>query len=167
MKLIVQIPCFNEETTLARVIADIPRNIDGIDLVELLVIDDGSFDQTVRVARENGVEHILVNKKNIGLARSFQKGMVAALKAEADIIVNTDGDNQYAGSDIAKLVQPIIKGEADIVVGDRRTSEVKHFSRTKKFYSVLEVRWSENCPVFQFLTQSVDSELCQGKQQYG
>ncbi|MCP5443077.1 MAG: glycosyltransferase family 2 protein [Chromatiaceae bacterium] len=132
MKLIVQIPCFNEETTLARVIADIPRNIDGIDLVELLVIDDGSFDQTVRVARENGVEHILVNKKNIGLARSFQKGMVAALKAEADIIVNTDGDNQYAGSDIAKLVQPIIKGEADIVVGDRRTSEVKHFSRTKK-----------------------------------
>ncbi len=132
MKLIVQIPCFNEEQTLAQVIADIPRKIEGIDSVELLVIDDGSSDQTVRVARENGVEHILVNKKNLGLARSFQKGMYAALKAEADIIVNTDGDNQYAGADIAKLVQPIINGEADIVVGDRRTSEVAHFSRTKK-----------------------------------
>ncbi len=132
MKLIVQIPCFNEEQTLAQVIADIPRNIEGIDLVELLVIDDGSVDQTVRVARENGVEHILVNKKNLGLARSFQKGIYAALKAHADIIVNTDGDNQYAGADIAKLVQPIINGEADIVVGDRRTSEVAHFSKTKK-----------------------------------
>lgn len=132
MKLIVQIPCFNEEQTLAKVIADIPREIKGIDSVELLVIDDGSSDQTVRVAQENGVEHILVNKKNLGLARSFQKGVYAALKAGADIIVNTDGDNQYAGADIAKLVQPIINGEADIVVGDRRTSEIAHFSKTKK-----------------------------------
>lgn len=132
MKLIVQIPCFNEEQTLAQVISDIPTEIEGIDAVELLVIDDGSSDNTVRVARENGVEHILTNKKNLGLARSFQKGIYAALQAGADIIVNTDGDNQYAGSDIAKLVQPIIKGEADIVVGDRRTSEVTHFSKTKK-----------------------------------
>ena len=132
MKLIVQIPCFNEEQTLAQVIADIPREIQGIDLVELLVIDDGSADQTVRVARENGVEHILINKENLGLARSFQKGLYAALKMKADIIVNTDGDNQYAGADIAKLVQPIINGEADIVVGDRQTSKVAHFSKTKK-----------------------------------
>jgi len=132
MKLIVQIPCFNEEQTLARVIADIPREIQGIDSVELLVIDDGSSDRTARIARDNGVEHILVNKKNLGLARSFQKGVYAALKMKADIIVNTDGDNQYAGADITKLVQPIINGEADIVIGDRRTSEVAHFSKTKK-----------------------------------
>jgi len=132
MKLIVQIPCFNEEQTLAQVIADIPREIEGIDSVELLVVDDGSSDQTARIARENGVEHVLVNKKNLGLARSFQKGVYTALKAKADIIVNTDGDNQYAGADIAKLVQPIVNGEADIVVGDRRTSEVAHFSKTKK-----------------------------------
>lgn len=132
MKLIVQIPCFNEEETLAQVISGVPREIEGIDAVELLVIDDGSTDNTVRIAEQNGVEHILINKKNLGLARSFQKGVYAALQAGADIIVNTDGDNQYPGADIAKLVQPIIKGEADIVVGDRRTAEIVHFSRTKK-----------------------------------
>jgi glycosyltransferase involved in cell wall biosynthesis len=133
MKLIVQIPCYNEEHTLPQVLADIPRHINGIDSVEVLVIDDGSTDKTEEVARSHGVEHIIKNKTNLGLARSFQKGMYAALQAGADIIVNTDGDNQYAGCDIPKLIAPIMEGSADITVGDRQTSRIAHFSRSKKF----------------------------------
>lgn len=132
MKLIVQIPCYNEEQTLPRVLADIPRKIEGIDSVEILVIDDGSADKTEEVARSNGVEHLVKNKTNLGLARSFQKGLYAALQAGADIVVNTDGDNQYAGCDIPKLIKPILEGRADIVVGDRQTSQIAYFSPTKK-----------------------------------
>ena len=133
MKLIIQIPCYNEEHTLPQTVADIPREIPGIDVVEILIIDDGSSDRTIEVAREIGVDHIVVNKKNMGLARSFRRGIDACLKAGADIIVNTDGDNQYCGADIAKLVEPVLAGEADIVIGDRQTSKIEHFSRGKKF----------------------------------
>ncbi|MGZ8186451.1 MAG: glycosyltransferase family 2 protein [Methylobacter sp.] len=132
MKLIVQIPCYNEEHTLPETIADIPRQIDGIDQVELLIIDDGSTDRTVEVAKELGVDHIIVNKQNLGLARTFRKGLDECLKRGADIIVNTDGDNQYYGGDIPKLVIPILQGKADIVVGDRQTSTISHFSPFKK-----------------------------------
>ncbi|HHH47080.1 MAG TPA: glycosyltransferase family 2 protein [Thiotrichales bacterium] len=132
MKLIVQIPCYNEEQTLPQTVADIPREIDGIDKVELLVIDDGSTDRTVQVARELGVDHIVRNKVNMGLARTFRRGLEASLQAGADIIVNTDGDNQYCGSDIPKLVQPILEGRADIVIGDRQTDKIPHFSPLKK-----------------------------------
>jgi len=133
VKLIVQIPCYNEEQTLPETVADIPRQIDGIDEVEILIIDDGSRDRTVEIAREIGVHHIVRNKRNIGLARSFRKGLDACLVRGADIIVNTDGDNQYAGADIPKLVEPILAGWADIVIGDRETSKIPHFSPVKKF----------------------------------
>ncbi len=132
MKLIVQIPCFNEEHTLPQTVADIPRTIEGVDQVEILIIDDGSHDNTAKIAQELGVEHIIVNKKNLGLAHSFQKGLDACLRHGADIVVNTDGDNQYAGSDIPKLIAPIIEGSADVVVGDRQTGEISHFSPNKK-----------------------------------
>lgn len=132
MKLIVQIPCYNEETTLPQTVRDIPRQITGIDKVEILIIDDGSTDRTVEVARELGIEHIVRNKQNKGLARTFRAGLEACLTFGADIIVNTDGDNQYAGADIPKLVAPILAGQADIVVGDRQTDTVAHFSPLKK-----------------------------------
>jgi glycosyltransferase involved in cell wall biosynthesis len=132
MKLIVQIPCLDEEATLPATIADIPRRIEGIEEVELLVIDDGSTDRTVEVAREQGVEHIVRLTNNKGLAAGFQAGLDACLKLGADIVVNTDADNQYNGADIAKLVGPILAGEADIVVGDRQVSRVEHFSGSKK-----------------------------------
>ena len=132
MKLIVQIPCYNEEQTLPQTVADIPREIEGVDEVELLIIDDGSTDRTIEVARELGIKLIVKNKKNIGLARSFRNGLDACLKAGADIIVNTDGDNQYVGEDIPRLVAPILSGQADIVIGDRETSKIPHFSRSKK-----------------------------------
>ena len=132
MKLIVQIPCLNEEETLAATLIDIPRTLPGIDQVEILVIDDGSVDRTVDVARRYGVDHIIRNSQNVGLARTFSRGMEECLRRGADIIVNTDGDNQYRGADIAKLVQPIIEGKADIVVGDRQTRNVAHFTALKK-----------------------------------
>jgi len=133
MRLIVQIPCFNEEQTLPQTVADIPREIEGIDTVEILIIDDGSTDRTVEVAKEIGVDHIVRNKRNLGLARSFRKGIEACLQAGADIIVNTDGDNQYAGDEIPRLVEPVLRGKVDIVIGDRETHKVEHFSRGKKF----------------------------------
>ena len=133
MKLIVQIPCYNEEHTLPQTVAEIPREVPGVDSVEILIIDDGSTDRTQEIAREIGVDHIIVNKKNIGLAKTFSRGIDACLKAGADIIVNTDGDNQYHGRDIAKLIAPILKHEADIVVGDRQTEKIEHFSARKKF----------------------------------
>lgn len=132
MKLIVQIPCLNEEATLPETIADIPRAIDGIDTIELLVIDDGSTDATVAVARRLGVHHIVSLTQNRGLAVAFRTGLDTCLKAGADIIVNTDADNQYVGADIALLVQPILAGRADIVVGDRQTARIEHFSKIKK-----------------------------------
>lgn len=132
MKLIVQIPCYNEEHTLPQTVADIPRKIEGVDLVEILIIDDGSTDNTVEVAQKIGVDHIVKNSKNRGLARSFQAGIDACLRLGADIIVNTDGDNQYKGEDIPKLIEPIMKGNADIVIGDRQTDKIPHFSPSKK-----------------------------------
>jgi glycosyltransferase involved in cell wall biosynthesis len=132
MRLIVQIPCYNEEHTLPATVRDIPRKIDGVDQVEVLIIDDGSTDKTVDVARELGVDHIIRNIRNKGLARTFLTGLDASLRLGADIIVNTDGDNQYKGQDIPKLIDPILKGEADIVIGDRQTDKIPHFSRTKK-----------------------------------
>ncbi|MBW1785002.1 MAG: glycosyltransferase family 2 protein [Deltaproteobacteria bacterium] len=132
MKLLVQIPCFNEETTLPQTVRDIPRQIDGIDRVEILVVDDGSTDGTVAVARELGVDHIVKNICNKGLATTFMVGLDACLRAGADIVVNTDGDNQYSGKDIAKLVAPILNEEADMVIGDRQTDTITHFSGLKR-----------------------------------
>ncbi len=132
-KLIVQIPCFNEEETLAQTIADVPREIAGVDQVEILVIDDGSTDRTSDIARKAGADHVIRNGVNKGLARSFQRGLDTALTLGADIIVNTDGDNQYCGADIPKLVAPVLAGEADMVVGDRRTQEIAYFSPLKRF----------------------------------
>lgn len=132
MKLIVQIPCYNEEYTLPATVADIPRSIPGIDRIEILVIDDGSTDRTVEIARALGVDHVVRNKRNVGLARTFRSGLDRCLALGADIIVNTDGDNQYCGADIAKLVAPIVEGRVDIVVGDRQTQLIDHFSPAKK-----------------------------------
>jgi glycosyltransferase involved in cell wall biosynthesis len=132
MKLIIQIPCFNEEGTLAQTLADIPRVINGVDTVEILVIDDGSTDRTVEVAREYGVDHILRSKHNVGLGLTFRTGLDYALSLGADIIVNTDGDNQYFGGDIPKLIAPILAGRVDLVVGDRGTADIEHFSGSKR-----------------------------------
>lgn len=134
MKLIIQIPCYNEAKTLPETINDLPKQIEGIETIEYLVIDDGSTDGTAIIAAALGVQHILRNTGNLGLARSFARGVDYALGAGADIIVNTDGDNQYNGSDIAKLVQPIIEGSAQVVIGDRQTSRIKHFSVVKKIF---------------------------------
>jgi glycosyltransferase involved in cell wall biosynthesis len=132
MKLIVQIPCFNEKDTLPAVLAGIPRQIPGIDLVETLVVDDGSTDGTPALACELGVDHVVRHSTNQGLARAFRTGLNACLALGADIIVNTDGDNQYHGGDIVALVRPIIEGRADIVVGDRQTDAAAHFSFAKR-----------------------------------
>jgi glycosyltransferase involved in cell wall biosynthesis len=132
MKLIIQIPCFNEELTLPSTLGDLPREIEGIERVEWLVIDDGSSDRTVEVARENGVHHVVRLTNNRGLAAAFQAGLDASLKLGADIIVNTDADNQYFGGDIPKLVEPILAGNADMVIGDRKTDQIEHFSPLKK-----------------------------------
>jgi glycosyltransferase involved in cell wall biosynthesis len=132
MKLIIQIPCFNEEATLPRTWADLPRSIPGIDELEVLVIDDGSDDRTVAVARELGVHHVLELKPHVGLARGFQAGLDEALRLGADIIVNTDADNQYRGADIPHLIQPILDRAADIVVGDRGVGKLEHFSPMKR-----------------------------------
>lgn len=132
MKLIIQIPCYNEELTLPQTVKDLPTKIEGIDVIEYMIIDDGSKDNTVEVAKSLGVHHIVRNKNNRGLARTFRKGIDECLKRGADIIVNTDGDNQYAGWDVAKLVVPILEGRADVVVGDRKTQDIQHFSPLKK-----------------------------------
>src|SRR3954453_16499162 len=132
MKLIIQIPCFNEEQTLPLVLADLPRRVDGFDAVEWLIIDDGSTDKTIEVARAGGVDHIVRLTNNKGLAAGFQAGLDACLKLGADVIVNTDGDNQYDGKDIPKLVGPIMAGDADMVVGDREVQNIEHFSPLKK-----------------------------------
>jgi len=132
MKLIIQIPCFNEEETLPVTVADLPRKIEGIDTIEYLIIDDGSIDRTVEVARDAGVHHIVSFKMNKGLAFAFTAGIDACLRLGADIIVNTDADNQYCGADIEKLVKPILENKAEIVVGERPIDKTEHFSKTKK-----------------------------------
>ncbi|MBF0622961.1 MAG: glycosyltransferase family 2 protein [Magnetococcales bacterium] len=137
MKVIIQIPCFNESKTLAATIADLPVSLEGVDTVEYLVIDDGSKDNTSELARELGVHHVVRHRRNRGLASAFRTGLNHSLLNGADIIVNTDGDNQYAGGDVQRLVQPIIDGEADIVIGDRQVQKIAHFSPVKKFISRL------------------------------
>lgn len=132
MKVIVQIPCYNEEATLPLVMADMPRSIPGVDVLETLVIDDGSSDRTVEVARQLGVNHIVRHNGNKGLAAAFQTGLDACLRLGADIIVNTDGDNQYPQAMIPDLIAPILRGEADMVVGDRQVNKIEHFSPMKK-----------------------------------
>ena len=131
MKLIIQIPCFNEADQLPATLADLPRELPGLDSIEWLIIDDGSTDRTIEVAREHGVEHIVRLTNNKGLASAFQAGLDACLKLGADIVVNTDADNQYKGSDIGKLVTPILAGNADMVVGDREVHTIEHFSPLK------------------------------------
>jgi glycosyltransferase involved in cell wall biosynthesis len=132
LNLIIQIPCFNEEQTLPVTLADLPRHIDGVDKIEYLIIDDGSTDKTVPVARDNGAHHIVSFRNNKGLAKGYMAGLDACLRLGADIIVNTDADNQYNGADIAALVQPIVNGEAEMVIGDRQTDGIEHFSWFKK-----------------------------------
>jgi glycosyltransferase involved in cell wall biosynthesis len=132
MKLIIQIPCLNEEEQLPATLGDLPRTVPGFDQVEWLVIDDGSTDRTIEVARAHGVDHVVRLTNNKGLAAAFQAGVDASLKLGADVIVNTDADNQYDAHDIPKLVEPILRGEADLVVGDRVIDSVEHFSPLKK-----------------------------------
>jgi len=132
VKLIIQIPCFNEAQQLPQTLADLPREVDGFDVVEWLIIDDGSTDATVEVARAHGVDHLVRLTNNKGLAAGFQAGIDTSLKLGADVIVNTDADNQYYGPDVARLVRPIVEGRADMVVGDREVSGIEHFSPLKK-----------------------------------
>lgn len=132
MKLIIQIPCLNEARTLRVALDDLPKQIDGIDTIEYLIINDGSTDDTVQVARDWGVHYVVNFKNNKGLARGFMAGLDACLRNGADIIVNTDADNQYCGEDIEKLVRPILDGKADIVIGERPIDKTEHFSPLKK-----------------------------------
>jgi glycosyltransferase involved in cell wall biosynthesis len=132
MKLIIQIPCFNEAAQLPCTLAELPREVEGFDAVEWLVIDDGSTDETIAVARRLGVDHLVRLTNNKGLATGFQAGVDTALKLGADVIVNTDGDNQYDAADIPKLVRPILEGRADMVIGDREVVGIAHFSPLKK-----------------------------------
>jgi glycosyltransferase involved in cell wall biosynthesis len=132
MKLIVQIPCLNEEATLPQTLASIPRHIPGVDEVEVLVVDDGSTDRTAEVARAHGADHVVRFTRRKGLAAGFMAGLDACLRLGADVIVNTDADNQYPGEDIPRLLAPILAGEADMVVGDRGVQDVAHFSWTKR-----------------------------------
>ncbi|MEI7654995.1 MAG: glycosyltransferase family 2 protein [Actinomycetota bacterium] len=140
MKVIVQIPCLNEETTLPLVFAKMPRQIPGVDNLEFMVIDDGSTDRTVEVARELGVQHFVSHARNMGLGRSFHDGVQRALELGADILVNTDGDNQYPSESIAALIQPILVGHADIVIADRQVKDIAHFSPAKKLLQKLGSR---------------------------
>ena len=132
MKLIIQIPCYNEADTLEIALNDLPKHIDGIDEIEYLIIDDGSTDKTVEVAVNWGVHHVVHFARNKGLAKGFMAGLDACLSYGADIIVNTDADNQYCGEDIAELVKPILNGTADIVIGERPIDKTPHFSWIKK-----------------------------------
>ena len=131
-KVVIQIPCYNEEESLPVTLEALPRSLPGVDAVEWLVVDDGSEDRTAEVAREHGVDHVVRLPRNQGLARAFVRGLEASVAAGADIVVNTDADNQYRADDIGKLVAPILAGEAEIVVGERPIDEIEHFSPVKK-----------------------------------
>jgi glycosyltransferase involved in cell wall biosynthesis len=136
-KLIIQIPCFNEAASLPAALASLPRQIPGIDRIEVLIIDDGSRDGTAQVALANGVDHIVRFPRNLGLAAAFTAGMAEALRQGADIIVNTDADNQYNANDIPSLIEPLLAGRADIVVGDRQVGTLQNFSPLKRRLQVL------------------------------
>jgi glycosyltransferase involved in cell wall biosynthesis len=153
VKLIIQIPCLNERETLPETIAQLPRHIDGIDEIEVLIIDDGSTDGTAERAAELGVHHVVRFPKNRGLARAFVAGIDAAVRLGADIIVNTDADNQYRGADIALLVAPILAGRAELVIGDRQTHQIAHFSPIKKLLQ----RWGSGIVRRLSATNVVDS----------
>ncbi|MFO0971680.1 MAG: glycosyltransferase family 2 protein [Candidatus Saccharimonadales bacterium] len=145
MKLVIQIPCLNEEATLPLVLKSIPENIEGIDEITILVIDDGSTDKTVAIAKKHGVREFVSHPQNMGLARSFQDGIAKALELGADIVVNTDGDNQYPQQEIPNLIKPLIEGQADIAIADRQTATIEHFSGFKKFLQKLgsdTVNWA-------------------------
>jgi glycosyltransferase involved in cell wall biosynthesis len=150
MKLIIQIPVLNESETIAEVLAHLPRSVPGIDEIEFLIIDDGCTDNTVAVALANGAHHVVRHTSNKGLATAYQTGIDTALRLGADIIVNTDGDNQYAGHEIALLLTPIVQGEADIVIGDRQVQTIEHFSPLKKklqHVGSVIVRWASDTNV--------------------
>ncbi|RIK32210.1 MAG: glycosyl transferase [Chloroflexi bacterium] len=132
MKLIIQIPCYNEAQTLPQTVAELPRTLPGIDCIEILIVDDGSHDETVAVAHTLGVHHIVQLPHNMGLAQAFSAGLEASILRDADIIVNTDADNQYCGADIQKLVEPILQGKAEVVVGDRGVAGLPQFSPVKR-----------------------------------
>ena len=132
MKLIIQIPCYNEEATLPATIRDLPRRIDGIDRIEVLIVDDGSTDETVRVARACGVDHIIQLKSHRGLAEAFRRGLQASLQRGAEIIVTTDGDNPFNAADIPILIEPILNQRADVVIGVRPIRSLDHISRVKR-----------------------------------
>jgi glycosyltransferase involved in cell wall biosynthesis len=136
-KLIVQIPCYNEEGTLGMTLSALPREVTGVDTVEWLIVDDGSTDQTVEVGKSHGVDHTVRLSQHQGLARAFTAGLEAGLKAGADIIVNLDADNQYCADDIPKLIAPILSGKAEIVIGTRPIAEIRHFSLIKRLLNKL------------------------------
>jgi len=140
MKLFIQIPCYNEEKTLPTTLSDLPTHIDGISEIEVVIIDDGSSDRTVEIARQLGVNHIIQFNQNRGLAKAFITGLRYAVEHGADIIVNTDGDNQYKGEDIPKLIQPILRSQAEMVIGVRNMSQIPHFSPIKKILQRLGSR---------------------------
>lgn len=140
MKLIIQIPCLNEANTLAYTLQQLPRSVEGFHKVEWLVIDDGSTDDTVNIAKKNGVDHVVSHTRNQGLARAYLTGLEFCLRNGADIIVNTDADNQYQADDIPKLTVPILNGNADIVIGERPIDSIEHFSGLKKFLQRLGSR---------------------------
>lgn len=139
MKLIIQVPCYNEEGTLGSVLSELPTKIDGIDEIETMIIDDGSNDKTIQIANKHKVDYIVKHVGNKWLGNAFKSGVEKALREGADILVNTDGDNQYPGKYIPALVTPIVESEADFVMGNRQTKKIKHFSPLKKFFQWL---WS-------------------------
>jgi len=150
MKLIIQIPCYNESETLPLTIGDLPKTVPGFDAIEYLVIDDGSTDGTAQIAESLGVHHVVRMPRNRGLAATFETGLQKAVQLGADVIVNTDGDNQYPGGFIPDLVRPILENEADLVIGDRQVETIPHFSRIKVFLQKLGsrvVRWSSGTNV--------------------
>ncbi len=140
MKLIIQIPCYNEAEILPKTLSEFPDHLSGFDTVEILVVDDGSSDDTALVAREHGADHIAHLDRHLGLAQAFARGLDACLRLGADVIVNTDADNQYHASDIKRLVEPILNGEAELVIGDRGVTSVEHFPAHKRVLQALGSR---------------------------
>lgn len=150
MKLVIQIPVLNERDTIAAVLDDLPRSIPGISEICILIIDDGCTDDTIRIALKHGADHIVKHTSNKGLAAAYQTGIDTALKLGADIIVNTDGDHQYPGGEIPRLIEPILQGKADVVIGDRQVQQLEHFSPLKKWLQHLGssvVRWASDTDV--------------------